>query len=136
MYMDNLRKLRYREKIELIKERIELFDTDPQNKIEKWGLYYAIQTSIESVFDLIAMIIKDMGIVVKDDEDNIEKIIVEKNLDKELGKQLKDAKGLRNIIVHQYNGIKEDLILDSLPKLKKLIKRWLTIIEGMLDEFK
>jgi len=133
--LDNLRKLRYKEKIELIRERIEQFDRKPQNKIEIWGLYYAIQTSIELVFDLIAKLIKDMGIVVKDDESNVEKIIKEKNLNDELGKQLKDAKGMRNIIVHQYNGIDEDIIFKSLPKLKNLIERWINIIEGSIDEF-
>lgn len=134
--MDNLRKIRYKEKIELIRERIEQFDREPQNKIEKWGVYYAIQTSIELVFDLIAMLIKDMGIVVKDDEDNVEKIIKEKSLDKELGSRLKDAKGMRNIIVHQYNGINEDIIFESLPELKNLIEKWIHIIKGIFDEFK
>ncbi len=134
--MDNLRKIRYKEKIELIRERIEVFDREPQNKIEKWGLYYAIQTSIESVFDLIAMLIKDIGIVVKNDEDNVEKIIKEKNLDKELGKRLKNAKGMRNIIVHQYNGINEDIIFESLPELKNLIEQWIDIIKGVINEFK
>lgn len=133
--MDNLRKLRYKEKIELVRERIKQFDIKPQNKMEKWGLLYAIQTAIESVFDLIAMLVKDMGIVVKDDEVNVEKIMNEKNLDDELGKQLKDAKGMRNIIVHQYNGINEGIIFNSLPKLKPLIEHWINIIEESIDEF-
>jgi uncharacterized protein YutE (UPF0331/DUF86 family) len=133
--MDNLRKLRYKEKIELVRERIKQFDIKPQNKMEKWGLFYAIQTAIESVFDLIAMLVKDMGIVVKDDEDNVERIMNEKTLDDELGKQLKDAKGMRNIIVHQYNGINEGIIFNSLPKLKHLIEHWINIIEGSIDEF-
>lgn len=133
--MDKLRRLRYEEKIELISERIAHFGIDPQNKIEKWGLFYAIQTSIESILDLIAMLIKDMGIVVRDDEDNVMRIIEVKGLNQNLGKELKAAKGMRNVLVHQYNGINEKLIFDSLPELKKLIKKWIEIIEEMLNEF-
>jgi uncharacterized protein YutE (UPF0331/DUF86 family) len=132
--MDKLRKLRYEEKIELISDRIAHFDINPQTKIEKWGLFYAIQTSIETVFDLIAMLIKDMGIVVKDDEDNVMRIVEERELDTSLGQQLKAAKGMRNVIVHQYNEINEELIFDSLSELKKLIKQWLNIIQETLNE--
>lgn len=49
MYMDNLRKLRYREKIELIKERIELFDTDPQNNYNPYDV---------KIFELLPLRIK------------------------------------------------------------------------------
>ncbi|MGV9203563.1 MAG: DUF86 domain-containing protein [Promethearchaeia archaeon] len=132
--MEEQRILQYKEKIDFIWEKIQYFDVRPNKKLMKWGLFYAVQTSIESLFDLIAMLVKDMGLQVKDDEDNVDALIKEKNLDQDLGGELKDAKGMRNVIVHQYNGVNESIILKSLPKLKTLMKQWLNEIEVILDE--
>lgn len=132
--MEEQRVLRYKEKIDFIQEKVQYFDVRPKKKLMKWGLFYAVQTSIESLYDLIAMLVKDIGLQVKDDEDNVDALIKEKNLDQDLGEELKDAKGMRNVIVHQYNGVNESMIMKSLPKLKSLMKQWLNEIEVILDE--
>jgi len=46
--------------------------------------------------DLIAMLVKDLGVQVKDDNINISEIIKIKKLNPELGEKLKKANGLRN----------------------------------------
>lgn len=132
--MKERRKTRYQEKIDFIQEKIEYFDVEPDKKLVKWGLYYAVQTSIESLYDLIAMLVKDMGLQVKDDEYNVDILLKERKLSPDLAKQLKEAKGMRNIIVHQYNGVDENIIMESLPRLKNLIEKWLTEIELILSE--
>ncbi|MFO8018546.1 MAG: HepT-like ribonuclease domain-containing protein [Promethearchaeia archaeon] len=132
--MEKQRILRYREKFDFVQEKIQYFNIKPEKKLEKWGLFYAVQTSIESIYDLIAMLVKDIGLQVKDDENNVNALINERNLDPEIGKQLKDAKGMRNVIVHQYNGVNEQIVLESLPTLKSLIKTWLNEIEVILNE--
>ena len=57
------------------------------------------------------MLVKDIGIQVKDDTANISEIVKKRNLDSELGEKLKRANGLRNILVHRYNEIDEKIII-------------------------
>ena len=42
---------------------------------------------------------------------------------------------MRNIIVHLYNQIEEDLILNSVEEVKNILMKWLDEIEGLLEEF-
>ena len=133
--MDELRLKRYRDKINYIVDNIDDLPKKPKNKFEKRGILYSIQTSIESMIDLIAMLIKDLGIPVKTDELNISTIVTERNLNVELGEKLKKANGMRNILVHRYNEVDEQIILDSVDEIKNLLFEWLEIIEEALDEF-
>lgn len=132
--MDELRLKRYRDKINYIVDNIDDLPKKPKNKFEKRGILYSIQTSIESMIDLIAMLIKDLGIPVKSDELNISTIVTERNLNAELGEKLKKANGMRNILVHRYNEVDEQIILESVDEIKNLLFEWLEIIEGALDE--
>lgn len=132
--MDELRNKRYKDKINYIIENIQELPIEPKNELEKRGIFYSLQTSIESTIDLIAMLVKDVGIQVKDDTANISEIVKKRNLDFELGEKLKRANGLRNILVHRYNEIDEDIILNSVEEVKKILLNWLDIIEVALNE--
>ena len=132
--MDELRLKRYRDKINYIFDNIDDLPKKPKNKFEKRAIFYSIQTSIESMIDIVAMVIKDLGIQVKNDELNITTIVKERNLNSELGEKLKKANGLRNILVHRYNEIDEQIILDSVDEIKDLLYQWLDIVETTLNE--
>jgi len=132
--MDELRLKRYRDKINYIFDNIDDLPKKPKNKFEKRAIFYSIQTSIESMIDIVAMVIKDLGIQVKNDELNITTIVKERNLNSELGEKLKKANGLRNILVHRYNEIDEQIILDSVDEIKDLLYQWLDIVEMTLNE--
>jgi len=132
--MDELRLKRYRDKINYIFDNIDDLPKKPKNKFEKRAIFYSIQTSIESMIDIVAMVIKDLGIQVKNDELNITTIVKERNLNPELGEKLKKANGLRNILVHRYNEIDEQIILDSVDEIKDLLYQWLDIVEMTLNE--
>ncbi|MGV9171586.1 MAG: DUF86 domain-containing protein [Promethearchaeia archaeon] len=103
--------------------------------MEKRGIFYSLQTAIESMVDLVAMTIKDMGIPVKDDETNIIELVKKENLNEELGLKLKKANGMRNIIVHRYNAFEEEVILNSIEEIKTLLMNWLDVIEEMRERF-
>ncbi len=133
--MDEIRFKRYRDKINFIIDNIKDLPIDPKNKFEKRGIFYSLQTAIESIMDLIAMLVKDLGIQVKDDASNISEIVKKKDLELEIGEQLKKANGLRNILVHRYNDIDEQIIMNSVDPVKNLLFKWLDIVEGILDEF-
>ncbi|NHJ25291.1 MAG: DUF86 domain-containing protein [Candidatus Lokiarchaeota archaeon] len=132
--MDELRIKRYRDKINHVFEYIHDLPLKPKNELEKRGIFYSLQTSIEAVVDLIAMLVKDVGIQVKEDNFNISEIVKVHKLSPELGEKLKKANGLRNIIVHRYNDIDEDLILTSVNEVKDLLLKWIEIIEKCFNE--
>jgi len=134
--MDELRSKRYRDKIQHIFDYIQELPLEPKNELEKRGIFYSLQTSIEAMVDLIAMLVKDLGIQVKDDNINISEIVKVRNLDFELGEKLKKANGLRNIIVHRYNEIDEQIILESVEEVKDLLLRWIEIIEECINEIR
>lgn len=133
--MDEIRFKRYRDKINYIIENIKDLPFKPKNVFEKRGIFYSIQTSVESTIDIIAMLVKDLGLEVKDDATNISEIVKTKNLDFELGEKLKKINGLRNILVHRYNDIDENIVLSSINEVKDLLYDWLEIIEVSLNEF-
>ena len=134
--MDQLRNKRYQDKIQHIFDYIQELPLEPKNELEKRGIFYSLQTSIEAMTDLIAMLVKDLGIQVKDDNINISEIVKVRNLDFELGEKLKKANGLRNIIVHRYNEIDEQIILESVEEVKDLLLRWIEIIEECINEIR
>jgi len=134
--MDQLRNKRYQDKIQHIFDYIQELPLEPRNELEKRGIFYSLQTSIEAMTDLIAMLVKDLGIQVKDDNINISEIVKVRNLDFELGEKLKKANGLRNVIVHRNNEIDEQLILDSVEEVKDLLLHWIEIIEECINEIR
>lgn len=132
--MDELRTKRYKDKINYIIDKVQDLSIEPKTKLEKEGIFYSLQTSIESTIDIVAMLVRDMGIQVKDDATNISEIIKKRNLGPELGEKLKQANGLRSIIVHRYNEINEQLILDSVNDIENLLLKWVEIIEVILKD--
>ncbi|QEE17603.1 DUF86 domain-containing protein [Promethearchaeum syntrophicum] len=134
--MDELRLKRYTEKINYIIESIPFISTRFTKEIERRGIYYSIQTSIESLVDLIAMLVKDYGLVVKDDKENIRLLVEHKNLSSEIGERLIKANGLRNILVHRYNGIDDSIILDSIKEITDITEIWLNKIEELINELR
>ena len=133
--MDESRIKRYKDKINYIIEKVQNLSKDPKNELEKDGIFYSLQTSIESTIDLIAMLVKDIGIPVKDDARNIDVIVKKRNLDPELGEKLNRANGMRNILVHRYNEVDEQIIIKSVKDVKNLLMKWLDIIEVALNEY-
>ncbi len=131
--MDEIRLKRYRDKINFIIDNIKDLPIKPKNVFEKRGIFYSIQTAIESVIDLVAMLVKDLGIQVKDDETNIIEIIEKKNINPELGKKLRKANGLRNILVHRYSNVDDQIILDSVEEIKELLYQWIDIVEEIIN---
>lgn len=71
------------------------------------------------------MIIKDENLMPKDDYSNID--IAEKNklLTNDLCTALRDMNGLRNRIIHEYNGLSDEIALESMeeqfPKITELV---------------
>lgn len=74
------RLIRYQEKIRFVLSRIEDLSYQPKNNLEKYGIFYSIQSIIDAIIDIIAMIVKDLGYFVQDDYSNIDILIGIKKL--------------------------------------------------------
>jgi len=125
---------RYHDKINYIVDNLKDIPEKPANDLEKKGIFYSLQTSIESTIDLVAMAAKDLGFQVQDDSTNIGNLVKNRQVDVVVGEQLNRANGLRNILVHRYNGVDDQIILSSVSEIKQVVFQWMDIIEGVINE--
>ena len=138
--MDNERLRRYIDKIEHIEERIvdirtwlyEIEDIKDIDKKTRLAVYKAMQEVVEASTDVVAMILKDEGKLPKDDYTNIEKLFELNIIDKSLKEALNEADGLRNRLVHEYNGLNDEIAIESIHCLLEpvenfveLVKKWM-----------
>lgn len=136
MQVDRLK--RYKDKLDLIAKRIdELIEWKEDfllNEKSKLASYKAFQEIVEASMDIIAMLIKDENLVPKDDYSNID--IIEKNgmLNNDLCPALRDMNGLRNRIIHEYNGLSDNLALDTIEELIPKVRKLVENIETWLKE--
>lgn len=126
----NQRQTRYKEKLELIEERIddvEFLVSDFDDKIKRLACYKAFQEIVEGIFDIISMIIKDKEKIVTDDYSNLEKLEKLGIINPNDVRVLQSANGLRNRVIHKYNQTDDDIARESmitlLPTLRIIVKK-------------
>ncbi len=119
------RKRRYKDKLNYALSSLErsqkwLMEFEEREKEnDLFAAYKAFQELVESLTDVIAMFLKDKNLVIKDDYTNIN-TLKEKNLIiKAEAKILIEANGLRNRIVHKYNGVDIKTFIESAKSLLK-----------------
>ncbi len=143
--MDSKRKNRYLDKIGSLKKYYQLlnewfnnsdFDELNENSNLKdiFAIYHAAQLSIEVISDLCAMIVRDLAQNPKDDYSNFEKLFTGKIITNELFKALKELNGLRSRIVHDYNGLIDEIAWQSISKNLKFINKFREVIESWLQK--
>ena len=133
--MKKEREIRYKEKLVFVSDKIESIPENPETSIEKDATFYRIQVAIESIADLVAMIVKDLGKTVGDDYHNLEILQEEKIIDKKLSEELKRLNGLRNILIHKYNKIEEKLIFGDIDNIVRIISKFLDVVEDVIKKF-
>lgn len=131
--MEGKRKKRYMEKTELIRKRAE--------EVEKWksgffieekdrlAIYKAFQEIAEACMDIIAMMLKDDNKIPEDDYTNINKAVKLGLLPNKLKASLDDLNGLRNRIVHEYNGLDDKIAFDAMIEILPDIKEFTEVVE-------
>ncbi|ODS40849.1 MAG: hypothetical protein A7315_07495 [Candidatus Altiarchaeales archaeon WOR_SM1_79] len=133
-----VRKKRYLQKIAELEGRIDFMEENLgdeeeflEERLKRKGIYKEFQEAAEILADIAAMIVRDHERVVEDDYSNFETAcrILKRG---EMLDPLKKINGLRNILVHEYNGIVDELAYESinehLPKMKdfsECIKEWI-----------
>lgn len=91
------------------------------------AIYKATQEIIESIMDLLAMYLRDTNKAPKDDYSNIKEAMKGKFITEEEQNHLNEANGLRNRLIHDYNGLNDEKALESisrlLPELQLILKK-------------
>ena len=141
--MEEERIRRYNDKLEYLNQTIENLNNwtenvDSKEFIERlelqkqYGIYHAFQIGIEIITDLVSMIVKDVKLIPKDDYSNINIIKNRKIISADLAAKLREANGLRNRIVHDYNGLDNEIaynrltnLLEYFQEFKVKAKEWL-----------
>ena len=98
------------------------------------SLYYKFQTSIDATMDIIAMLCRDHGKVVSDDYNNIDCLKAINLLTNQQIKNLKSINGLRNVIVHRYNHIEGDIIIESKDFVLKELLDFINIVRETIQD--
>ena len=134
MKFDEERKRRYRSKVGYILEKMyALPDTaSVLDDLVVDGILYRVQTSIDAAMDMAAMLVRDIGIDVSGDYNNIEILCKNEIIDINLADDLKKLNGMRNAIVHKYGSVDTQLVLQNLENIKEILRNFIEIIEGEL----
>jgi len=112
---------RYLKKIETFeKEREFIKNHNIEDNTTERAMLYSLQICVEVTMDILAMKIKDMGLVVEDDYTNIEKLVNEKFIKEDDGELLRQFNGIRNAIVHKYDKLDMGIIEEAINRIDDL----------------
>ena len=129
------------EKINEIQKYLdELMEISP-NTLEEYESNKIVRAACERYFERVAEAVTDLAFIVitqkkfRIPEDDIDSFkILEENgvIDNELYNRLKDAKGMRNFITHQYGQINDKLVYEAIiEELEKDVKKFIQIVENL-----
>lgn len=81
----------------------------------------------EAAIDLAFLVIKEHGLRIPKEEKDAFDILADENIiTKDLAKRLRNAKGMRNIISHQYGNIDDEIVFESIAEeLEKDVKEFI-----------
>ena len=72
---------------------------------------------VEAAVDLAFLIIKDKNLKTpEEDKESFDILAKEKLITEELAAKLKDAKGMRNILAHQYGNVDDKVVFYSITE--------------------
>lgn len=109
---------RYLKKVEILEQELEFIKSHRiTDDVTERAALYSLQICIEAGMDIIAMQVKESGLVVEDDYTNIAKLIQESVITTKEGELLKEFNGIRNAIAHKYNRLDMEMIKVALETI-------------------
>ena len=129
------RRDQYTRKLEFIADKIAILPENMNDNIFLMdALFYRLQVSIDAAMYIVAMLSKDLGITVKDDYSNIDELENLNIFPDEFLNEIRRLNGLRNVLVHKYNKIEEDLIVTEKDHFVEVLKEFIKIVEKLINE--
>lgn len=135
------RQARYFDKIAHSERRVKNIEewAKEVNAIEdertRLAIYKAAQEVVESIMDLLAMILKDIKKLPKDDDTNIQLAYEEKLISKTEQDLLIEVNGLHNRLIHGYNGLNNSIAFTALKRLLPGLKNILGKVKQWINNF-
>lgn len=89
---------------------------------------------IEAITDLAFLMVKEKGLKIpEEDKEAFDILSKEGIISDELSAKLKDAKGMRNIISHEYGKVDDEIVFDSITEeLTKDVEEFIKNIKKIL----
>ena len=93
---------------------------------------------VEAIVDLVFLVIKEKKLKIPEDEESSFIILADNNIiSLELAKRLKDAKGMRNFIAHEYGEIDDVKVFNAInEQLEADVKEFINSIKVILKKRK
>ena len=103
------------------------------NKIVRAACERYFEKVIEAVTDLAFIVITQKKFRIPEDDIDSFRILEENGvIDNELYNRLKDAKGMRNFIAHQYGQINNKLVYEAITEeLEKDVRKFVEAVEKL-----
>ncbi len=134
-----------RTKIKEIEESIRSVEENLPDTLEEFtelglvkdGIYKRVEFAIENVFDICTIINTDLELGIPyDTEDIIENLVKNNILNNEMKEKLKRMRGFRNIIVHRYGRIDDEIGFEILKNKLEDFYSFIQSIEKFMDRDK
>lgn len=131
------------QKIREIEENLELIQESLPRESEEFrrlglvkdGIYKRLEFSIQNIVDIFSMIHSDLRIGVPQDIDSIfEGLQKKKALPLATIALAQEMKGLRNILIHRYGEINDDLVFELLTERIDDFAKIIQAIESYLSQ--
>jgi uncharacterized protein YutE (UPF0331/DUF86 family) len=113
------------EKLKEIEESLDLIGSNLPESLDEFkklglakdGIYKRLEHCIENLIDIFSMIYSDLDLGIPSDDDDILKRLNEnKTFGDEIITLVKDMKGLRNLLIHKYGKIDDDIVFELLTE--------------------
>ena len=113
----------------------QTFEEYSSDNLSKAACERYFEKVIEAVTDLAFLVIAKNKFKVPEDDIDAFKILSEKKIiSEELCKKLKDAKGMRNILAHQYGKVEDNQVFDAITEqLDNDVKQFIKEVKGSLN---
>jgi len=102
------------------------------DRILRKAMYKEFQEAIEAAADICALVRRSLDSSAQDDYSNVDYLVEREIIPADLGRSLKEANGLRNRLVHEYDGINDRMayisiarLIEALREFPGVILRWL-----------
>jgi len=79
--------------------------------------------------DIVAMLVRDLGVTVEDDYTNIERLVKHGVISEADANLLRAYNSLRNAIVHKYDRLNLEIVREGLQRIDELYEVVLKLVE-------
>ena len=126
------------QKCEMLIDRVEFIDLHFSeeiltDRILRKAMYKEFQEAVEAAADICALTRRSLDSSAQDDYSNVDYLVERGIVPAGLGQSLKEANGLRNRLVHEYDGINDRIAYTSIARLTEALREFSGVILAWLQ---